>query len=65
MLQIEREVILSSADKNSKIPILQEYKKRPKQGSAAIAPEGPCRTVAWTEDKRQHMQQQMVSNNFL
>ncbi|PSN35233.1 hypothetical protein C0J52_15516 [Blattella germanica] len=46
---IEREVILSSADKNSKIPILHEYKKqRPK----SIAPEGPNKQVAWTEEKK-------------
>lgn len=53
-MQIEREVILSSADKNSKIPILHEYKKqRPKSASAAaIAPEGPNKQLAWTEDKR-------------
>ncbi|KDR10617.1 hypothetical protein L798_15145 [Zootermopsis nevadensis] len=51
---IEREVILSSADKNSKIPILHEYKKqRPKSASAtAIAPEGPNKQLAWTEDKK-------------
>ncbi|XP_047099653.1 uncharacterized protein LOC124717040 isoform X2 [Schistocerca piceifrons] len=52
---IEREVILSSADKNSKIPILHEYKKRTKP--ATIAPEGPNKQIAWTEDKRQHLQQ--------
>ncbi|KAJ4425760.1 hypothetical protein ANN_27383, partial [Periplaneta americana] len=54
-LQIEREVILSSADKNSKIPILHEYKKqrpKPVASAAAIAPEGPSKQVAWTEDKK-------------
>lgn len=47
-------MILSSADKNSKIPILHEYKKqRPKSASAtAIAPEGPNKQLAWTEDKK-------------
>ncbi|XP_069671480.1 uncharacterized protein [Periplaneta americana] len=52
---IEREVILSSADKNSKIPILHEYKKqrpKPVASAAAIAPEGPSKQVAWTEDKK-------------
>ena len=52
LFQIEREVILSSADKNSKIPILHEYKKqRPK----SIAPEGPNKQVAWTEEKKSTM----------
>jgi hypothetical protein len=53
-MQIEREVILSSADKNSKIPILHEYKKqRPKTVSVtAIAPEGPNKQLAWTDDKK-------------
>jgi hypothetical protein len=54
MMQIEREVILSSADKNSKIPILHEYKKqRPKTASVtAIAPEGPNKRLAWTDNKK-------------
>jgi hypothetical protein len=54
LMQIEREVILSSADKNSKIPILHEYKKqRPKSASAtAIAPEGPNKQLAWVENKK-------------
>ncbi|XP_054260522.1 uncharacterized protein LOC128985166 [Macrosteles quadrilineatus] len=46
---IEREVILSSTDKNSKIPILNEYRKRPK---GAIAPDAPHIQLAWTEDRR-------------
>lgn len=47
--QIEREVILSNYDKNSKIPILNEYHK--KQKSAAVAPDAPNVQVAWTEDR--------------
>lgn len=50
-LQIEREVILSGSDKDSKIPILHEYKKRPKS-AAAIAPDAPSRSLAWTEDRK-------------
>ncbi|KAG8248435.1 hypothetical protein J6590_040908 [Homalodisca vitripennis] len=49
LFEIEREVILSSTDKNSKIPILNEYRKRPK---GAIAPDAPHIQLAWTEDKR-------------
>lgn len=49
LLQIEREVILSNYDKNSKIPILNEYHK--KQKSAAVAPDAPNVQVAWTEDR--------------
>ncbi|RZF39156.1 hypothetical protein LSTR_LSTR005784 [Laodelphax striatellus] len=45
---IEREVILSSVDKNSKIPILNESRKRSK---AVIAPDAPNKQLAWTEDK--------------
>ncbi|XP_075233395.1 uncharacterized protein LOC142331397 isoform X2 [Lycorma delicatula] len=45
---IEREVILSSTDKNSKIPILNEYRKRSK---TAIAPDAPNKQIAWTEEK--------------
>lgn len=44
--QIEREVILSSTDKNSKIPILHDYKKRTK---AVVAPDIPPKQMAaWT-----------------
>jgi hypothetical protein len=70
-MQIEREVILSSADKNSKIPILHEYKKqRPKSASAtAIAPEGPNKQFAWTEDKKAPVptpvSDQKVLSNFI
>ncbi|XP_039294219.1 uncharacterized protein LOC120353660 [Nilaparvata lugens] len=46
---IEREVILTSGDKNSKIPILNEYRKRSK--AAVIAPDAPNKQLAWTEDK--------------
>ncbi|XP_045479836.1 uncharacterized protein LOC123684578 isoform X2 [Harmonia axyridis] len=43
---IEREVILSSTDKNSKIPILHDYKKRTK---AVVAPDVPPKQMAaWT-----------------
>lgn len=56
ILQIEREVILSSADKNSKIPILHDYKKRTK---AAIAPDVPPKQMAaWTQAQGQAHQQQ-------
>lgn len=49
MLQIEREVILSNYDKNSKIPILNEYHRKHK--GATVAPDAPNIQVAWTEDK--------------
>jgi hypothetical protein len=67
LMQIEREVILSSADKNSKIPILQEYKKqRPKSASAAaIAPEGPNKQLAWTEDKKTPIATPVSAQNIL
>ncbi|CAG9864383.1 unnamed protein product [Phyllotreta striolata] len=51
---IEREVILSSTDKNSKIPILHEYKKRSK---VAVAPDVPPKQVAaWTQNHVQNHQ---------
>nr|CAD7571629.1 unnamed protein product [Timema californicum] len=50
--EIEREVILNISDKNSKIPILHEYKKRPKSALTAIAPDGPAKQIAWTEDNK-------------
>jgi hypothetical protein len=67
LMQIEREVILSSADKNSKIPILHEYKKqRPKSASAAaIAPEGPNKQLAWTEDKKTPITTPVSTQNIL
>lgn len=43
---IEREVIISSGDKNSKIPILHDYMKKAR---GAIAPDVPPKqTAAWT-----------------
>ncbi|VVC26396.1 Hypothetical protein CINCED_3A025806 [Cinara cedri] len=42
---IEREVILSNVDKNLKIPILNEYKKKPK----SVAPDMPNVQIAWSE----------------
>ncbi|XP_063923401.1 uncharacterized protein LOC135137628 isoform X3 [Zophobas morio] len=49
---IEREVILSSTDKNSKIPILHDYKKRTK---GAIAPDVPPKQMAaWTAQGQTH-----------
>lgn len=45
ILQIEREVVLSNVDKNLKIPILNEYKKRPK----SVAPDAPNVQIAWSE----------------
>ncbi|XP_074038088.1 uncharacterized protein isoform X2 [Leptinotarsa decemlineata] len=51
---IEREVILSSTDKNSKIPILHEYKKRNK---GAVAPDAPPKQMAaWTQGQIQSHQ---------
>lgn len=44
---IEREVILSTGDKNSKVPILQEARRRGRLG--AVAPDTPPKAVtAWT-----------------
>ncbi|CAG5023487.1 unnamed protein product [Parnassius apollo] len=49
---IEREVILSSGDKNSKVPILQEARKRGRLG--AVAPDTPPKTLsAWTHAENQ------------
>ncbi|KAI4463465.1 hypothetical protein MML48_4g00015626 [Holotrichia oblita] len=49
--QIEREVILSSADKNSKIPILHDYMKKTK---GTIAPDVPPKQMAaWTQGSQQ------------
>ncbi|XP_065211101.1 uncharacterized protein LOC135839136 isoform X2 [Planococcus citri] len=47
---IEREVILSNYDKNSKIPILNEYHKKQAK-STAVAPDAPNIQMAWTEDR--------------
>lgn len=58
--QIEREVILSSGDKNSKIPILNEYKKRSK---VAIAPDVPPKQMAaWTQGQQQMGSDMQVSH---
>lgn len=48
-LQIEREVVLPSGDKNSKIPILHEYKQRT-AGRVAIAPDAPIKQQAWVQE---------------
>ncbi|XP_038212975.1 uncharacterized protein LOC119833135 isoform X5 [Zerene cesonia] len=48
----EREVILSSGDKNSKVPILQEARKRGRLG--AVAPDTPPKALsAWTHAENQ------------
>ncbi|XP_026672886.1 uncharacterized protein LOC108629093 [Ceratina calcarata] len=49
---IEREVVLSSGDKNSKIPILHEYKQRT-VGRVAIAPDAPIKQQAWVQENTQ------------
>lgn len=55
LFQIEREVILSSSDKNSKIPILNDYIKRTK---GAIAPDVPPKQMsAWSN----HTHHQILS----
>ncbi|XP_060530927.1 uncharacterized protein LOC132704736 isoform X2 [Cylas formicarius] len=52
---IEREVILSNADKNSKIPIIPDCKKRSK---GAIAPDIPPKQMAaWTSQTQMSSQQ--------
>lgn len=54
LFQIEREVILSSADKNSKIPILHDYMKKTK---GTIAPDVPPKQMAaWTQGSQQQSQ---------
>jgi len=45
IFQIEREVVLSNVDKNLKIPILNEYKKKPK----SVVPDTPNVQIAWSE----------------
>ncbi|XP_026675545.1 uncharacterized protein LOC113465242, partial [Ceratina calcarata] len=52
---IEREVVLSSGDKNSKIPILHEYKQRT-VGRVAIAPDAPIKQQAWVQEKKEQDQ---------
>nr|XP_031836114.1 uncharacterized protein LOC116428531 [Nomia melanderi] len=49
---IEREVVLSSGDKNSKIPILHEYKQKT-AGRVAIAPDAPIKQQAWVQEGTQ------------
>ncbi|XP_076240975.1 uncharacterized protein LOC143183336 [Calliopsis andreniformis] len=49
---IEREFVLSSGDKNSKIPILHEYKQRT-VGRVAIAPDAPIKQQAWVQEGTQ------------
>ncbi|XP_061940151.1 uncharacterized protein LOC108004049 isoform X5 [Apis cerana] len=49
---IEREVVLPSGDKNSKIPILHEYKQRT-AGRVAIAPDAPIKQQAWVQEGTQ------------
>ncbi|KAK6645338.1 hypothetical protein RUM43_001614 [Polyplax serrata] len=58
---IEREVILSTGDKNNKIPILSEYNKRPK---SAVAPEGPTKQLAWTDNAKQYAGQENCSTSL-
>ncbi|XP_063538465.1 uncharacterized protein LOC134747762 isoform X1 [Cydia strobilella] len=49
---IEREVILSSGDKNSKVPILQQERRRGRLG--AVAPDTPPKALAaWTHADNQ------------
>ncbi|XP_071056755.1 uncharacterized protein [Onthophagus taurus] len=51
---IEREVILSSGDKNSKIPILHDYMKKSK---GTIAPDVPPKQMqAWSQGSQQQPQ---------
>lgn len=42
-------MVLSSGDKNSKIPILHEYKQRT-AGRVAIAPDAPIKQQAWVQE---------------
>ncbi|XP_030747246.1 uncharacterized protein LOC115875852 isoform X2 [Sitophilus oryzae] len=52
---IVREVIISNIDKNSKFPILQELRKKPKK--AIIAPDIPSKQMAaWTQVQMQSHQ---------
>lgn len=54
-------MILSNGDKNSKIPILNEYKKRTK---AAIAPDIPPKQFgAWTISQMNYDMIDQVSSN--
>ncbi|XP_063992927.1 uncharacterized protein LOC135170802 isoform X1 [Diachasmimorpha longicaudata] len=53
---IEREVVISSADKNTKIPILHEYKRT--TGRVAIAPDAPVKQQAWVQEGNQGQDRQ-------
>ncbi|XP_043284093.1 PH domain-containing protein DDB_G0275795-like isoform X2 [Venturia canescens] len=59
---IEREVVLSSTDKNSKIPILHEYKQRG-AGRVAIAPDAPIKQQAWVQEGNQMQDQRHETNS--
>ncbi|XP_034943373.1 myb-like protein P isoform X2 [Chelonus insularis] len=52
---IEREVVLTSIDKNNKIPILNEYKQRA-AGRVAIAPDAPIKQQAWIQEANLQVQ---------
>ncbi|XP_032689914.1 uncharacterized protein LOC116853131 isoform X3 [Odontomachus brunneus] len=62
---IERELVLSSADKNSKIPILHEYKQRT-AGRVAIAPDAPIKQQAWVQEgtQMQEVRQDGQARNY-
>ncbi|XP_057332353.1 transcription factor mef2A isoform X1 [Microplitis mediator] len=60
---IEREVVLSSVDKNTKIPILHEYNKRSGL-SRAIAPDAPVKQQAWVQEGNQVDHRQDHVQNF-
>ncbi|XP_018338257.1 PREDICTED: uncharacterized protein LOC108746161 isoform X2 [Trachymyrmex septentrionalis] len=62
---IERELILSSGDKNSKIPILHEYKQRT-AGRVAIAPDAPIKQQAWVQEgtQMQEVRQDGQARNY-
>ncbi|XP_072763375.1 uncharacterized protein [Anoplolepis gracilipes] len=62
---IERELVLSSGDKNSKIPILHEYKQRT-AGRVAIAPDAPIKQQAWVQEgtQMQEVRQDSQTRNY-
>ncbi|XP_029171025.1 uncharacterized protein LOC114940490 isoform X2 [Nylanderia fulva] len=62
---IERELVLSSGDKNSKIPILHEYKQRT-TGRVAIAPDAPIKQQAWVQEgtQMQEVKQDGQARNY-
>ncbi|XP_012218536.1 mediator of RNA polymerase II transcription subunit 12-like isoform X2 [Linepithema humile] len=62
---IERELVLSSGDKNSKIPILHEYKQRT-AGRVAIAPDAPIKQQAWVQEgaQMQEVRQDGQARNY-